>query len=93
MENHRNDGRAEPPESIGVLARPEARDARSGLEGRLAAPAIMILVVVCCAGPLLLGVLAASGAGAWLVTHGYAIVGAAVLLVTGILAWRIRVRI
>ncbi len=53
----------------------------------------MILLVVCCAGPLLLGVLAASGAGAWLVTHGYAIGGAAVLVVAGILAWRIRVRI
>ncbi len=93
MESRRNDGRAETPKSVGAPARANASDARSGLEGRLATPAIMILLVVCCAGPLLLGVLAASGAGAWLVTHGYAIGGAAVLVVAGILAWRIRVRI
>jgi len=93
MESRRYDGRAETPESIEAPARANARDARSGLEGRLASPAIVILLVVCCAGPLLLGVLAASGAGAWLVTHGSAIGGAAALGVAGILAWRIRVRI
>ena len=93
MESRRNDGRAETPESIGALARAKAPDVRSGLEGRLATPGIVTLLVVCCAGPLLLGVLAASGAGAWLVTHGYAIGGAGVLVVAGILAWRIRVRV
>ncbi len=93
MESRRNDGRAETPESIGAPARADVRDAGSGLESRLPTPAMVTLLVVCCAGPLLLGVLAASGAGAWLVTHGYAIGGAAVLVVAGILAWRIRVRI
>ncbi len=93
MEGPRNDERAETRESIGALDRANARDARSGLESQLATPGIVILLVVCCAGPLLLGVLAASGAGAWLVTHGYAIGGAAVLVVAGILAWRIRVRV
>ena len=93
MESRRTDARAETPESIGAPARANARDAGSGLDGRLATPAIVILLVVCCAGPLLLGVVAASGAGAWLVTHGYAIGGAAVLVVAGILAWRIRGRI
>ncbi len=93
IESRRNEGRAETPESIGAPAPAGARDARSGLESRLATPAVVIPLVVCCAGPLLLGVLAASGAGAWLVTHGYAIGGAAVLVVAGIFAWRIRVRI
>jgi len=93
IESRRNEGPAETPESIGPPARASARDDRSGLESRLATPAIVILLVVCCAGPLLLGALAAGGAGAWLVTHGYAIGGAAVLVVAGILAWRIRVRI
>jgi len=49
--------------------------------------------VVCCAGPLLLGVLAASGAGAWLAAHGYAIGAAALVAVAAFLAWRIRVRL
>jgi len=92
-ESRRTNGRAETPEGVGAHARANASDARSGLEGRLATPAIVVLLVVCCASPLLLGVLAASGAGAWLVTHGYAIGGAAALVVAGILAWRIRVRI
>ncbi len=93
MESRRSDGRPETPERIGAPARAGARDAGSVLEGRLATPAIVVLLVLCCAGPLLLGVIAASGAGAWLVTHGYALGGAAVLVVAGILAWRIRVRI
>ena len=69
-----------------------SRDHESGLEGWLATPAIAILVVVCCAGPLLLASLAATGTGAWLAAHGYPIGGAALLVLAALLAWRIRAR-
>lgn len=65
----------------------------AGIEGWLATPAIVILVVLCCAGPLLVGALAAAGAGAWLAAHGYAIGAAGLLVVAAILVWRIRVRL
>ena len=67
-------------------------DQRRGLDGRLATPVIAIVAVVCCAGPLLLGVIAAGGAGAWLAAHGYAIGAAALVAVGVLLAWRIRAR-
>ena len=69
-----------------------ARDHKSGLDGWLATPAIAILVVVCCAGPLLLASLAATGAGAWLAAHGYPIGAAALLVLASLFAWRIRAR-
>ena len=70
-----------------------ARDPKSGLDGWLATPAIAILVVVCCAGPLLLASLAATGAGAWLAAHGYPIGAAALLVLGAFLAWRTRARL
>ena len=63
-----------------------------GTMGWLATPAIAILAVVCCAGPLLLGALAATGTGAWLGAHGYTLGGAALIVIAAVLAWRIRAR-
>jgi cytochrome c biogenesis protein CcdA len=54
---------------------------------------IAIIAVVCCAGPLLLGALAATGAGAWLATHGYTLGAAALIVLAALLAWRINARI
>ncbi len=70
-----------------------SRDQSRRVDSWLAGPLIAIVAVVCCAGPLLLGVLAASGAGAWLAAHGYAIGAAALVAVAAFLAWRIRVRL
>ncbi len=63
---------------------------RRGLDGWLATPVIAIIAVVCCAGPLLLGALAATGAGAWLATHGYTLGAAALVVLGALLAWRVR---
>src|SRR5260370_2828204 len=69
------------------------RDQSRRVDSWLAGPVIAIVAVVCCAGPLLLGVLAASGAGAWLAADGYATAAAALVAVAAFLAWRIRGRI
>jgi hypothetical protein len=53
---------------------------------------VAILAVVCCAGPVLVAALLATGAGAWLAAHGYTVGAAALLMVVAVLAWRIRVR-
>lgn len=92
MESDRTTAQAEPTESSVSTAPAAPRDDKAGL-GWLATPAIAILVVICCAGPLLIGALAAAGAGAWLAGHGYAIGAAALLVVAAFLAWRIRVRL
>ena len=92
-ESDRTPARAEPAESSVSTIPAPPRDHTADLRGWLATPAIVILVVVCCAGPLLIGALAAAGAGAWLAAHGYAIGAAALLVVAAVLAWRIRVRL
>lgn len=93
MESDRTTARAELTESIVSTAPAAPRDDKAGLEGWLATPVIVILVLVCCAGPLLIGALAAAGAGAWLAGHGYTVGAAALLVVAAFLAWRIRVRL
>ena len=70
-----------------------SRDHSREAGGRLTGTLIAMFVVVCCAGPLLIGALAAAGAGAWLATHGYAIGAAALLVMAAALAWRIRARL
>lgn len=90
MERGRIEAPVESPETPPRASTPRADAA--GLEGWLATPAIVILVVVCCAGPLLIGALAAAGASAWLAAHGYAIGAAALLVMAAVIAWRIRVR-
>ena len=85
--DRRTDQRAEPLETSASTAPAGPRNDQAGLDGWLAAPAIVILVVVCCAGPLLIGALAAAGAGAWLATHGYAVGAAALLALAAVLAW------
>jgi hypothetical protein len=59
-----------------------------------AIPAAALLVAICCAGPLLLGALVATGAGAWLADHGFLLGAAALIAVAATLsvaAWfRIR---
>jgi len=49
--------------------------------------------VVCCAGPLLLGALIASGAGGWLATRGFVVGGGAALVVAAVLAIRAWLRV
>ena len=69
-----------------------AVDRAPGLERWLATPVIAIIAVVCCAGPLLLGALAATGAGAWLAAHGYTLGAAALVVLAALFAWRISAR-
>lgn len=64
---------------------PSARAATSA--SWLATPLLLLLAVVCCAGPLLLGVLAASGAGAWLAAHGYTLGAVALIVLAALLTW------
>ncbi len=93
MESDRTTAQAEPTESgVSTAPVPHPSD-EATLARRPATPAILILVVVCCAAPLLIGALAAAGAGAWLAGHGYAIGGAALLVVAAFLVWRIRGRL
>ncbi|GAC1511093.1 MAG: hypothetical protein NVS1B3_14100 [Candidatus Dormibacteraceae bacterium] len=58
--------------------------------GSLVAPAVAILAAVCCAGPILVAALAASGAGVWLAAQGYTVGAATLILLAAILAWWIR---
>jgi hypothetical protein len=51
-----------------------------------AIPAVALLVAVCCAGPLLLGALVATGAGAWLADHGFLLGAAALIAVAATLS-------
>lgn len=93
MESRRTEARVEPAETSASTAPAAPRDKTIGVESWLATPAIVLLVVACCAGPLLIGALAAAGASAWLAAHGYAIGAAALLVVAAVIAWRIRVRL
>jgi len=68
-------------------------DRSRGLGSWLATPAIAIIAVVCCAGPFVLGALAAAGAGTWLVAHGYTLGASALVALAALLVWRIRARI
>ena len=68
------------------------RDRAPATRGWLATPAVAILAVVCCTGPLLLGALAATGGGAWLGAHGYIIGAAGLIAMAALLAWRINAR-
>jgi hypothetical protein len=61
-------------------------------ESWFAAPLIAVFAVLCCASPLLLGALAASGAGAWLLAHS-SLTGAAALALAALLTWAIRARL
>ncbi len=53
---------------------------------------IAIIAVVCCAGPLLLGALAATGAGRLAGHAGYTLGAAALVVLGALLAWRVRAR-
>ncbi len=87
------DSRKAAPAADSDWARASSRDHSREADGWLTGTLIAMFVVVCCAGPLLIGALAAAGAGAWLATHGYAIGAAALLVVAAVLAWRIRARL
>ncbi len=94
MESQRKAGPADPDERNALTdqAPPGALDRAPGLGGWLATPVIAIIAVVCCAGPLLLGALAATGAGAWLGAHGYTSGAAALIVLAALLAWQIGAR-
>ena len=94
MESQRTAEPADPVEPIASADQaPRApRDRAPGTRGWLATPAVAILAVVCCAGPLLLGALAATGAGAWLGAHGYTLGAAGLIVLAALLAWRINAR-
>lgn len=68
------------------------RDSSARDETWFAAPIIAVVAVLCCAGPVLLAVLAATGVGAWLLAHGY-VIGAAAVAFVALLAWAIRARL
>ena len=94
MESQRTVAPADPPESSvsADQALAASHDHAPGAKGWLATPVIAIIAVVCCAGPLLLGALAATGAGAWLAAHGYTLGAAALVVLAALLFWRIRAR-
>lgn len=66
---------------------------RAGWLASVAAPGLMLLAVVCCAGPLLLAALIATGAGTWLAANGYLLGALAVFAVASGVAWRLLARI
>jgi hypothetical protein len=78
------------PEQAGP--RPSPPRGGPGPETWLAAPAVGIVAVVCCAGPLLVAALT-TGGGAWLAAHGYTVGAGAVIVVVAVLGWRIRARL
>lgn len=94
MENQSTVERVDPAEPrLSADQAPSAPlDRAPGTVGWLATPAIAILVVVCCAGPLLLGAFVATGTGAWLGAHGYTLGAAVLIVLAAVLAWRIRAR-
>lgn len=59
----------------------------------LAAPVFIFLALLCCGGPLLVGTLVATGAGAWLAAHGYLLDALALLVLATLLVWRWRLRV
>ncbi len=91
MESQRTAAPADAPESDASRDQTSAapRDRAPDLKGWLATPVIAIIAAVCCASPLLLAALAATGAGAWLAAHGNTIGAAALVVLGAILAWRI----
>lgn len=76
---------------------PDRALARAGSDreagGWLGGTLIAIFVVVCCAGPLLIGAFLATGGAAWLAAHGYELGAAALLVVAAAFALRIRARL
>ncbi len=94
MESQRAAAPAGPPESsVSVDQAPAApHDRAPSLNGWHATPVIAIIAVVCCAGPLLLGALAATGARAWLGAHGYTLGASALIVTAAFLGWRISAR-
>lgn len=94
MESQRKADLADPDERNALTdqAPPAAFDRAPGLKGWLATPVIVILAVICCAGPLLLGALATTGAGAWLAAHGYTLGAAALIMLAAFFAWWIGAR-
>lgn len=76
------------------VAEPQPReDAPLGPLAWLGAPVVAVLMVFCCAGPLLVGALPVTGAGAWLGAHGYILGAAALILLAVALIWRARIRV
>ncbi len=95
MESQRTAEQADSPKVSSAADQTAAtsRDLARGRDGWLATPMIASIAVVCCAGPLLLGALAASAAGAWLAAHGYTLGAAALVALAALLAWRISAQI
>ena len=88
MQERRSIQQAEPAREHAT--RPTAQS----LGGSWGAPTAALLVGVCCAGPLLVAALVASGAGGWLAAHGFLLAAATAVVVATVLAvgaWR-RVR-
>ncbi|GAC1476385.1 MAG: hypothetical protein PVS3B2_20630 [Candidatus Dormibacteraceae bacterium] len=94
MESQRTVAPADPPEgSVSADQAPPSAPVRApGLKGWLATPVIAIIAVACCAGPLILGALAATGVGAWLAAHGYTLGAAALVVLAALLALWISAR-
>jgi hypothetical protein len=63
-----------------------------GRLGALAAPGLVLLGVVCCAGPFLVASLLATGAGAWLAGHGYLLGAVALFVIAVVFVWRLHAR-
>ncbi len=95
MDSRQSAPPVDPPEPKGATGDPlgSLRDSSPGRESRFATPVIGILAVICCTGPLLVGVLATTGAGTWLAAHGYTIGTAALVVLAALLTWGIRARL
>jgi len=81
-----------PERSIREADRQPAASEGDGWLAALAAPALVLLAVVCCAGPLLLVALLATGAGAWLAAHGFLLGALALFVIAVAFAWRLQAR-
>lgn len=76
-----SEGAASPPQA-------ESRPVSAHHDGWLGTAALVALPALCCGLPLLAAALVASGAGAWLATHGSLLAIPAVVLALALLVWR-----
>lgn len=82
-----------PSEQLAREAHPRPDSGGDGCLAAIAAPGLVLLAVVCCAGPLLVAALLATGAGAWLAAHGYLLGALALFDIAAAVAWRLQARL
>lgn len=74
-----------------IQARPDSGG--DGWLAAVAAPGLVLLAVVCCAGPLLAAALLATGAGTWLAANGYLLGALTLFAIAAGVVWLLLARI